>query len=118
MALQHGLLLRSVFQKDPKRRRTFPPFRIKALEIRDKPFVLQDPGDLQFYLRKRDVHPVFYLRIRIANACEHVCDRIHDYLNSLGALEQPSRGDKHRLAPDPKDSGPAKVLRANKRRWL
>ena len=40
----------------------------------------------------------------------------NDYLNSLGPLEMPSRDDKHLMAPDPKKSGPARVLRASKKR--
>lgn len=42
----------------------------------------------------------------------------NDYLNSLGPLEKPSRDDKPLMAPEPAQSGPPKLLKSKKRRWL
>lgn len=42
----------------------------------------------------------------------------NDYLNSLGPLAKPNREDKQRMAPEPAKTGPAKLLKAKKKRWL
>lgn len=42
----------------------------------------------------------------------------NDYLNSLGPLQTTTRHHKSLMAPEPKLSGPARLLKATKKRWL
>lgn len=42
----------------------------------------------------------------------------NEYLKALGPLRLPGREDKSRRAPQPSETGPAKSLKATKKRWL
>src|SRR5690606_37385552 len=68
------LLVGGVLQENPKRRLRL--VFIHELVIADKPFLLEDAGQLDLKPRGRDVHRLMEHRRRIANPRQHIGDGI------------------------------------------
>src|SRR5579872_2009746 len=77
-----ALAVRAVLQEQPQRLvEAAPAGRLELLEALDVALVLQDAGDLGLQPRRGYVDARVLRGHRVANPCEHVCDRVsHCYL--------------------------------------
>src|ERR1700730_5050094 len=68
-----GFVVVAIFQIDAQ---DLLPFLLRSFEVGDVPFLFEDACNLQLQLGSGNIHFLVPGANRVANACQHVCDRI------------------------------------------
>src|SRR5215210_287100 len=67
-------------------------FAAPHLEVADIALLLEDPGDLDLHLRGRHLGALVQRLVGVADACQHVCDRIGQHRSLLTTSSWSCRG--------------------------